>query len=299
MATTVPLSVAAKIASYQIVPSDPSVEVAQATHRINLVNAWSAIHPGAKVLEIGCGQGNCTAVLAEAVGDGGQIDAVDPAPPDYGAPFTLKQAQDYISQSAIGQRVHWHRAAPEDFLRRSTAAGPSGGWDVAVLAHCLWYFQSPDVLAHILRALKGKVNKVCIAEYALGATEKEAMPHVLAALARGTLEAHKHESTENIQTLLSPEGVKEVATSAGWDLQAEAVIVPGEGLLDGVWETGTVVSEAFLREVEQSIDNDRVGTVLKSARASVVAAVHAIGGVKRTRTMDVWTGVFTVGVGSQ
>lgn len=303
MASPVPLSAAAKIASYQIVPSDPSIEVAQATHRIDLVNAWSVIQPGARVLEIGCGQGNCTAVLAEAVGGGGHIDAVDPAPPDYGAPFTLEEAQDCISKSAVGERVRWHRAAPEDFLalRSSTAGAPGlapGGWDVAVLTHCIWYFASPDVLGKILQALKGKVDKVCIAEYALGATEREAVPHVLAALARGTLEAHKRESRQNIQTLLSPEGIKEVAARAGWGLQREAVVVPGEGLLDGVWETGSVVGEAFQREIEQSVEDDRVKTVLKSARASVVAAVQAVGGVKRVRTMDVWAGVFAVGVDS-
>lgn len=31
-----------------------------------------------------CGQGDCTIVLADAVGEGGHVDAVDPGSPDYG-----------------------------------------------------------------------------------------------------------------------------------------------------------------------------------------------------------------------
>lgn len=51
------------------------------------------ITPGSHVLELGCGQGTATTVLAEAVGSAGHVDAVDPGAPDYGAPFTLAEAQ--------------------------------------------------------------------------------------------------------------------------------------------------------------------------------------------------------------
>ena len=53
-------------------------------HRINLVKFWG-ITPGSRVLEIGCGQGDCTTVLADAVGPDGHVDAVDPGAPDYGS----------------------------------------------------------------------------------------------------------------------------------------------------------------------------------------------------------------------
>ena len=52
-------------------------------HRINLIKFWG-ITPGSRVLEIGCGQGDCTTVLADAVGPDGLVDAVDPGAPDYG-----------------------------------------------------------------------------------------------------------------------------------------------------------------------------------------------------------------------
>lgn len=55
----------------------------QMDHRLALVAFWG-IAPGSRVLEIGCGQGDCTIVLADAVGDEGHVDAVDPGVPDYG-----------------------------------------------------------------------------------------------------------------------------------------------------------------------------------------------------------------------
>lgn len=291
--STLPLSAAEKIALYQrLPPKGLPNEISQATHRINLVNSWSVITPGTRILEIGCGQGNSTAVLAEAVGPSGHIDAIDPAPPTYGAPITLAEAQAHISASAVGERVSWHRAAPVEFLSTSDREGK---WDVAVLAHCIWYFSSPQTLVEIFTALKGRVEKVCLAEYALSAAEATAVPHVLAALARGTLEAHKKVSGENIQNLLSPQGIVDAAKRAGWTLGGEGeIVVPGEGLLDGRWETGSVASEGFLREIEDEVEDERVRIVLRSARDSVLAAVQRIGGVKAVRTMDVWAGVFTV-----
>ena len=55
----------------------------QFEHRVNIVKSWNIL-PGSRVLEIGPGQGDCTTVLASAVGDSGHVDAVDPAPLDYG-----------------------------------------------------------------------------------------------------------------------------------------------------------------------------------------------------------------------
>ena len=64
------------------VPSSESLG-SQERHRRKLVQLWE-ITPGSRVLEIGCGQGDCTVVLAEAVGENGHVDAVDPGAHDYG-----------------------------------------------------------------------------------------------------------------------------------------------------------------------------------------------------------------------
>lgn len=55
----------------------------QFEHRVNIVKSWNIL-PGSRVLEIGPGQGDCTIVLATAVGESGHVDAVDPAPLSYG-----------------------------------------------------------------------------------------------------------------------------------------------------------------------------------------------------------------------
>ena len=60
------------------------VQYAQSCHRLALLEHWR-VPTGAKVLELGCGQGDTTTVLATAVGEEGGVVAVDPADLDYGA----------------------------------------------------------------------------------------------------------------------------------------------------------------------------------------------------------------------
>lgn len=57
---------------------------AQLAHRIHIVqNIWK-IPEGARVLEIGPGQGDCTLVLAAAVGEASSVVGVDPCAGEYG-----------------------------------------------------------------------------------------------------------------------------------------------------------------------------------------------------------------------
>ena len=263
-----------------------STQQPQNNHRTNLINIWP-ISSNSKILEIGCGQGDCTDVLARAVGPAGHIDAIDPAPLDYGSPETLGEAQARLSQSRIGPRITWHQVSPVEFL----ASVEEGAYDVAVLCHSIWYFASPAVVLDTLCALKGKAGKLCIAEYALSATEADAVPHVLAALTRASLEAHKIVSEENIRTALAPDAIRCIAKEVGWKLVCEKRILPEEGLEDGKWETNTVVDESFLDEVEKNIKEEKVRVVLRSMREAVKGAVATLGG-KGVRTMDVWVATF-------
>lgn len=283
--TEIPLSRASHIASYSVQdPKHPEIELAQVEHRIRLINAWG-IQPGSHILEIGCGQGTCTAVLSEAVGPNGHVDAIDPAPGNYGAPFTLDQAQEFLSKSAVGSRVSWHRDDLTGVLSKTKA-----NWDAAVLAHSIWYFAEPGVLNNILEELKGRVERVYVAEYGLHATKETAVPHVLSAMTRATLESYKTESDENIRTLLSPGEIKEMAEATGWSVEKEETIVP-ETLPDGYWETSTTGSPMFLDEVKADIKDARVISLLRSGRDAVIAAARSIGGMKKVTTMDVWAAV--------
>lgn len=64
-------------------PTQFSIQHSQTIHRLELLQHWN-IPTGSKVLELGCGQGDCTTVLASAVGEQGRVVAVDPADLDYG-----------------------------------------------------------------------------------------------------------------------------------------------------------------------------------------------------------------------
>ena len=69
-------------------PAHFSVQYSQTLHRLELLQHWN-IPSGSKVLEIGCGQGDCTTVIAHAVGEQGRVVAIDPADLDYGASLPL------------------------------------------------------------------------------------------------------------------------------------------------------------------------------------------------------------------
>jgi predicted methyltransferase len=69
-------------------PAHFSIQHSQTLHRLLLLQHWN-IPTNSKVLELGCGQGDCTTVLAYAVGEQGRVVAVDPAELDYGASFSF------------------------------------------------------------------------------------------------------------------------------------------------------------------------------------------------------------------
>ena len=64
------------------------IQHSQTLHRLAILQHWR-ISTGSKVLELGCGQGDCTTVLASAVGEQCKVVAVDPAELDYGTFFSI------------------------------------------------------------------------------------------------------------------------------------------------------------------------------------------------------------------
>jgi predicted methyltransferase len=64
-------------------PSHFNIQHSQTKHRLLLLRHWN-IPTGSEILELGCGQGDCTTVLAHAVGEKRSIVAVNPAELDYG-----------------------------------------------------------------------------------------------------------------------------------------------------------------------------------------------------------------------
>ncbi|KAH9944760.1 S-adenosyl-L-methionine-dependent methyltransferase [Amylocystis lapponica] len=264
--------------------------LAQIEERVQLVKAWD-IQPGERVLEIGCGQGECTATLAAAVGANGSVTGLDPARLDYGSPYTLGEAQAHLLASPLGARMAFVQSDPLAFLAHTTAT-----YTTAVFAQSIWYFAQPGVFASYLRALAPRVDRICIAEWALRASEPRAVAHVLATVAEAALECRKPESESNIRTVLSPEALRAAAAEAGLKLGKEEYVVPGEGMRDGTWESSAVLSTDFAREIEEYVVDEKEKSSIYATRDSVRAAVDLVKGAgKQVRAMDVWVATYIKG----
>ncbi|TEA13235.1 Methyltransferase ustM [Colletotrichum sidae] len=277
-------------------PEHFDIQLTQTLHRLALLEHWD-IAPGSKILELGCGQGDCTTVLASAVGENGTVVAVDPASLDYGAPYTLGQAQSHISQGPLGVRITWVQQQPQDYLSSLSCPDSTNGsnkFDAAVLAHCLWYFSSPGLIQSTFVSLRKHSKRLLLAEWSLTATHPSAQPHVLAALAQAALECRKNEgSVSNVRTVLSPKRLTELALAAGWQLENETRVQCGEGLLDGQWEVSACVGPGFEREVEQYTSDERERAVVLALRDACEASLDGVpGGRKGVGAMDVWVASF-------
>lgn len=306
-------------------PAHFSIQHSQTLHRLALLKHWN-IPTGGKVLELGCGQGDCTTVLASAVGEQGSVVAVDPAELDYGAssqlwivlpilvvrsktqlsltdtsagsPYTLGQAQSHISQGPLGRRVTWVQQSPLDYLSSlpfssSNSSPLPKAFDAVVLAHCLWYFPSPSLILSTFRALKQHSKRLLLAEWSLVATHPSAQPHVLAALTQAALECRKPQSVSNVRTVLSPKRLTELALAAGWQMENETHVQCGQGLSDGQWEVGACLGASFEVQVEENVSDERERACVLALRDACEASLKDVqGGRKGVQAMDVWVASF-------
>jgi SAM-dependent methyltransferase len=159
-------------------PSTKStIVVPQFKHRIALVESWQ-VKPGSSVLDIGCGQGESSLVLALAVGPKGHITGIDTAPPDYGGPYTVGEAQDYISRSTLGPRITFKRTNTARLLRDSREQ-QRPIFDCAVFRHSLCYFPSLADVSSVFRSLSSAgISRLCLADYAFTTSLPEQVPHI-------------------------------------------------------------------------------------------------------------------------
>jgi len=289
MASEIPiqLETAAAIAAH-LPTSDKrknEFDIIQARHRINILNILK-LKAGSHVLDVGCGQGLMTCALAHCLGPECHVQAIDPGPRDYGGPITLGQAHDHIDAGELGSRITWNQMDVHQFLAKNAEK-----WDAAILAHCIWYFPSRDALRDILAALKGRVQRVCIAEYSLQASLPSQLPHILTATTRALLESQRPDKRANIKSPFNPDIIKEVAKEAGWGVTEEQVITPDEELQDGFWEVKMVLDDHNRADMEKIED--------KGVREAMWAARYSIEKMReeferkgeKERTMDVWVGV--------
>ncbi|KJA20156.1 hypothetical protein HYPSUDRAFT_78462 [Hypholoma sublateritium FD-334 SS-4] len=282
-----------ELAKFMLTPENGfQSQAAQISHRQEIISTWGGIRIGENVLELGCGQGDCTIVLAHAVGENGTVDAVDPAPPGYGSPYTVHEAQQHISSTALGPRISWVASDPLNFLPEDSTEPK---YDVGVLAHSLWYFSSPLTIRTTLQRLRSLCKRVYIAEWALSASSAPAYPHVLAALTQASLECRKLETVSNVRTVVSSAAIRKLAEDAGLKIVSEGVVVPKAGLKDGFWEVCAVTSQRFLQQIEDKVKDEREKAVVIALRDATLRSLEGLeGGRKAVLSMDVWCGSLSV-----
>ncbi len=210
-------------------PLGPNQQIAQTAFRQKLVESWG-ICEGQMVLEIGCGQGDMTAVLADAVGESGQIVAVDLADRNYGAPVTLGDSMDHLMAGPLGGRLDVRFGF--DVLE---AVFNPGGFDAVVLAHCTWYFESLDQLAAVLAKARPWTRRLCLSEWDMQPRSIDQLGHFLAVLVQGQVESFNKSSEANIRTPYTREKLREVLAGTGWQVEREE-LVDASRLDDGKWE---------------------------------------------------------------
>ncbi|MFD7026975.1 class I SAM-dependent methyltransferase [Streptomyces sp. NPDC059917] len=212
---------------------DRAVQEAQTRHRVELVRHWD-IAPGARVLEVGCGQGDMTAVLADAVGPRGHVLAVDVADPSYGAPVTVGDSAARLTAGPLGPRIDF-RFGFDVLDEEATAGIADGSFDHVVLAHCSWYFDSTEQLADTLARVRPWARALCFAEWDLTPRAADRIPHLLAVLAQGQAAAYGHGEGANVRTPMSRDALRALLGPAGWRTVAERG-VETTGLQDADWE---------------------------------------------------------------
>lgn len=250
------------IQNYQLFQDD-QVQQSQLMHRFALVEAFE-LKEGMRVLEVGCGQGDTTVALAHAVGPSGKVVAIDIAPSDYGAPFTLGQAHDRLRQSKIGHVIDFH--VETDFLN-FTVEQP---FDAIVFSHCSWYFADEQLLGKYFKRAKAVAQRICFAEWDLTVQELDQHAHFLAVSIQA-LFTQFVETDGNIQHVYDQTQITSMLENANLHVQKQ-LQVDASYLQDGEWEI------ASANELVPQFAN--APAKLRSLVSSYAAAMNASRNVK-------------------
>ncbi len=214
------------LAEYQLFEDD-LIQQVQLQHRLELVAAFG-IQKGMRVLEIGCGQGDTTVAIADAVGESGSVVAIDIASLDYGAPLTLGQATERIKKSSLGERIDFHFEMDFDFFESPIP------FDVAVLSHCSWYFKQPEDLLKYFKKIRGLAKQLCFAEWDLDFTCLSQRFH-FCAVSILALHSNFVKSEGNIQNLFHKTQILQLLQQANFEV-VKQLTVDATFLQDGQWE---------------------------------------------------------------
>ena len=116
--------------------------------KLNLARL-AGTQPGAKVLDVGCGQGTFTACLAELVGEAGEVTAVDISDEN------LDKLSRNLDKYDVRSRVKFVKA---DAAQLTTCFSP-GSFDLAVAYRLIEELKQPKQLSKILSSLAEVVRR--------------------------------------------------------------------------------------------------------------------------------------------
>lgn len=256
---------------------DRAVQEVQTRYRAELVRRWD-IAPGARVLEVGCGQGDMTAVLADAVGPHGHVLAVDVADPSYGAPVTVGDSAARLAAGPLGPRIDF-RFGFDVLDEEATSDFADGAFDHVVLAHCSWYFASAEQLTRTLARVRPWARTLCFAEWDLTPRSADRIPHLLAVLAQGQAFAYGHGEDANVRVPMSRDALRALLGPAGWQATA-AETVETTGLQDADWEI------AIFRNLYATLDP---GSAVARALRPTLDALDPLALPRGNATLDAYT----------
>lgn len=245
---------------------DNEIQRIQTKHRLALVDVWR-IQEGGRVLEIGCGQGDTTAALADAVGKKGFVHGIDIAPATYGSPITLGEACSHLLDSPLGDRM---QIDFEVDVLSDEVDFPPMSFDYIVFSHCAFYVRSADEFLAVLRKARKWGKRLCFAEWDTRIQTIEQYPHLLAVLIQSQYECFKESSQSNVRTLFTPADVLRIAKVAGWSI-AEEQVIQSPKLQDGQWEVEMTLAE-YAEEVNHVKAPDKLKTLLHSEMGLLQAA---------------------------
>lgn len=282
-----------------------SIQTIQSGHRLRITEEWLLLPQNehnktlekdvnlslfkGNILDVGCGQGDQTGAIGACLAKyspSSHVYGLDPGPADYGSPYTLAQAQQYISESELGKFITFEKAGK---TQETLARYPQGYFTSLTFSHCLWYFEDERMIIDAFSsALKNGVENILIAEWSLSSS-KFALSHILAAL----LQAHAPLSNINIKLLLSSDRIIQIASQAGWKVVRQSVFTPDEKLQDGRWEVEMAIDSA--KEWLKRVSSENIGKETDNKELiSIQSHLHALCqslpiDKNQIRCMDVWT----------
>ena len=273
-------------------------------HRLDICDAWS-IPRAARLLDIGCGQGESTLVLAAAVGPAGCVTGVDNAPPDYGGPFTVGQAQAFILRSNLGRQIAFQRNDTTKWLRARQQAPKQAGkqaaspqdspqhqppveFDAAIFLHSLWYFPSTRAVRELLEELAvAGIPRIYVAEWSGRAKTPAQEPHALAAAVQRRLYSLRSADfvprldEQNIRGgALLPDELVALAGEVGWTVAARGSMPTPRAMKDGHWEAQSVLRSKFDEDIEAVVQDPVAKSELLATKykmASILQSLEAGG----------------------